>query len=167
MEYYVNGTCEQILVMDVVDFDKDLLNIAKNFLLLVTGELDKYTKEKGIVEAQENSVILFSPSHIQFARYGRGPGKKPPFDSILEWVKKENIKFDNTDERGTAFAIQASIGKNGTKNFVPNAPNFLEEELKKGFETMSDEMAAFLKVSFTQSIKEITETIVLETKFKI
>lgn len=149
------------------DFDKDLLEIAKNFLSLVTGELDKYTETKGVIEVQKNSVILFTPSHIQFARYGRAPGKKPPFDSILAWVKKENIKFDTTDERGTAFAIQASIGKNGTKNYKPNAPNFLEEELKKGFGEMSVEMAAFLNVSFDKYVNDAIGTIKLETKFKI
>ncbi len=149
------------------NFDEDLLEVAKNFLSLVTGELDKYTKEKGVIEVQKNSVILFTPSHIQYARYGRGPGKKPPFENILKYVQEENIKFENTDERGTAFAIQASIGKNGTKNYKPNAPNFLEEELKKGFEVMSKEMAGVLEVSFTKSVIDIMSNVKIETKFKI
>lgn len=110
---------------------KELMEIAIEFLKAVTGELDLYTKTKGEVFEEGYKAVLLTPSHIQYARYGRGPGKKPPFESIFKWVKEEGIKFQGTDERGTAFAIQNSIGIHGTKNWVPNAPSFLEESISK------------------------------------
>lgn len=146
---------------------RELLLIAKDFFKLVNGDLDKYTDEKGIIKVEESRVILFTASHIQFAKYGRGPGKKPPFDSILEFVKKENIKFEGTDERGTAFAIQASIGKNGTKNFVRNAPNALEEALNKNLEDMNDKMSKYLKVSYQREFDGVFKNLDLGKVFKI
>jgi hypothetical protein len=146
---------------------QDLLIIAKDFLKLVTGELDPYSDTKGIIEVGKARVTLFTPSHIQFAKYGRGPGKKPPFDSILEFVKKEKIRFEGTDERGTAFAIQASIGKNGTKGYKKNAPNALEEAIKNNYNGMSKKMARSLQVSYQKEIKGILEKIKLESTYRI
>jgi hypothetical protein len=106
--------------------------IATAFLKAVSGELDEYTSEDAKIEQTgENEVTMFTPSHIQFARYGRGPGKNPPLDPILDWISKKGIIFDGTDAKGTAFAIQASIAKKGTKNWIPNAPNALDEVIDK------------------------------------
>ncbi len=102
----------------------ETIDIIKVFLALVKKDLDPYTTRKNVViQNDETSVSLFTPSHIQFARYGRGPGKRPPLDPILEWVSKKGIIFEGTDKRGTAFAIQSKIGRVGTSNWVPNAPN--------------------------------------------
>lgn len=146
---------------------RGLLLIAKDFFSLVNGDLDKYTDEKGVIKVEKSRVVLFTASHIQFAKYGRGPGKKPPFDSILEFVKKENIRFEGTDERGTAFAIQASIGKNGTKNYVKNAPNALEEALSKNLEDMNLQMSKYLKISYQSEIDGIFNKLKLNKTFKI
>jgi hypothetical protein len=146
---------------------KELLVIAKDFLRLVSGELDQYTSEKGIIEMGKSEVTLFAVSHIQFAKYGRGPGKKPPFQNILDFVKKERIKFEGTDERGTAFAIQASIGKKGTKNYVKNAPNALEEAIELNYNTLNEKMSKQLMVFYQKQIGETLEAIKIDSRFKI
>lgn len=114
--------------------DEELIKLAKEFLEAVSSELDPYTSTKGEVVVGDGKVSLLTPSHIQFAKYGRGPGKKPPLDPILAWVKKNRVQFPDTSKEGTAFAIQASIGKKGTSNWVPNAPNALEEAVQKNIE---------------------------------
>ena len=104
--------------------------IAKEFLSAITQDLDQYTSQKGeIIVTDDGSITLLTPAHIQFAKYGRGPGKNPPLDNILEWVGGEGIIFDDTDQEGTAFAIQASIGKKGTSNWKPNAPDAMSEAI--------------------------------------
>lgn len=104
--------------------------IAKEFLSAITRDLDQYTSQKGeIIVTNDSEIVLLTPAHIQFAKYGRGPGKKPPLDNILEWVGREGIIFDNMDKRGTALAIQASIGVNGTSNWQPNAPDTMSEAI--------------------------------------
>ena len=108
------------------------VSIAKDFLLLVKGELDPHTTQKSEIKvANFLSVSIFTPAHVQFAAYGRGPGKQPPLDPLIAWVKKKGIVSGESNIRGAAFAIARSIGKNGTKNYVSNAPNVIEEALEK------------------------------------
>jgi len=142
------------------EFD-ELLEIAKEFLQVVTGELDKYSSTKGEihVDSGRRRIILLTPSHIQFARYGRGPGKKPPFESILEWVKRENIKFENSSQDGTAWAIQNSIGLHGTKNWVPNAPSFLEETLQTHMKEYQERIGKKLVVVINDKVNQIYKEI--------
>lgn len=138
------------------NLDKDFITLAKEFLTKVTFELDEVTSVKGIIEENgSNEVNLYTPSYIQFAKYGRAAGKKPPLDPILNWVKSKGILFDGTTERGTAFAIQSLIGKRGTKNYVPNAPNFLEEVIKKNYEDYNKLLANSLSVSIDYEVNDI------------
>jgi hypothetical protein len=138
---------------------KELMLIAKEFLKAVTGELDPWTKEKGEIKEDGYKAILLTPSHIQFARYGRGPGKKPPFEDILKWVKEEGIKFQGQTETGTAFAIQNSIGLNGTKNWVPNAPSFLDEAIEKHFKEYQIKLGQKLTVIINDEVNSIYKKI--------
>lgn len=135
------------------------VEIAKSFLMAVTSELDPYTEQKGIVVIDDKgqSVTLFTPSHIQFARYGRGPGKKPPLDPLIEWVTKEGIVSDPTEIRGTAFAIQRSIGENGTKNWVPNAPNALDEAISKHLQKYFGDLSQSILVEQSKEVNHILQ----------
>jgi hypothetical protein len=147
--------------------EKTFLQMAASFLRAVSNELDPYTSKKGKISLRGKKITLETPSHIQFAKYGRGPGKNPPLDPILQWVKSEGIIFDNTDEEGTARAIQFSIGKKGTKNWKPNAPNALAEAVNMHIKDYNTEFAKMIGIA----IKRDTEKIYTETlprgEFKI
>ena len=111
------------------------VKIAKEFLMAVKGELDPHTTQKGIVKVRNFfTVELLTPAHIQYAKYGRGPGKLPPISEIEEWVKSKGI-VSASEAKGTAFAIAKSISKNGTKNYVKGAPNALEAALAAHMES--------------------------------
>ena len=117
------------------------VKIATEFLMAVKGELDPYTTEKNQVKVKNFfTVELLTPAHVQFARYGRGPGKRPPLDPIIKWVQQKKIgPQENT--KGTAFAIANSISKNGTSNYVKGAPNFLEESIRKHMDVYLDKLS--------------------------
>lgn len=148
---------------------EDFMLLAKEFLQMVSKELDPHTSTKGEIKVEGLfKVSLFTPSHIQFAKYGRGPGKKPPLDPILEWVKGKGIIFDNTDAKGTAFAIQASIGKNGTLGWVPNAPNVMEEAIDKHFDEYFTKLGVATGLTISQQVEETWKDIFPEKiEFKI
>lgn len=141
--------------MENKQVNDDFVEIAKSFLQMVSGELDPYTSKKGTIEVSGNAVTLFTPDYIQFAKYGRGAGKKPPLSQILEFVKKNNIRFENQTERGTAFAIQASIAKNGTLNYKPNAPNALNEAIEKHITEFNEKIGNIIKVSIQKDVNAI------------
>lgn len=133
----------------------DFREIAKQFLLLVSGRLDKYTTKKGSVKVERDSVILFTPSHIQFAKYGRGAGKMPPVEPLIDWVRKKGIVTEEKEIKGTAWAIAKSIAKNGTKNYVPNAPNAIEEAIEAEFDNYATRMAGFFSDEINNKVLEI------------
>ena len=61
---------------------------------------------------------------------GRAPGKQPPFQSILDWVKVKGIGGD--DPRGAAFLIARAIGRRGVpaQDFINPAGEFVAERLE-------------------------------------
>lgn len=147
----------------------ELVEIGREFLKMVTGQLDPYTSKKGeIVTESPTKVSLFTPSHIQFAKYGRGPGKQPPVDQILEFVESRNIQFDGLDKRGTAWAIAVSIGKKGTLNWVPNAPNALEQAIDNSMKDYLNALSNYLTIEVNDQIMGIYSKTFPETiEFKI
>lgn len=147
--------------------NRELLDIAKQYLTLTTGELDPYTSEKGRIINGQSSVTLLTPAHIQFAKYGRGPGKNPPFEAIFDFVEKNNIQFEGKDKEGTAQAIQFSIGKKGTSNFVPNAPNALEEALAVNYKEFQQKMAKSAMITINNQMIDFYKKIQSEKDFMI
>jgi hypothetical protein len=137
---------------------KSFESVARAFLEAVTSDLDVYSSVKG--EIQKNSSTSFSlltPAHIQFARYGRGPGKNPPLEAMLNLVNSKNILFDGLDKRGTAFAIMFAIGKNGTKNYKPNAGDFMEQTVSKYQDLYEEEISGFANIEINNQLKEEME----------
>ncbi|MEK0370239.1 MAG: hypothetical protein QQN55_03670 [Nitrosopumilus sp.] len=149
--------------------NKGLLEIAKEFLELVTSDLDKHTSKKGVVKIEGNTVVLLTPAHIQWAKFGRGPGKQPPIDEMLDFVKQGRIKFKGQTEEGTAFVIAKSIGKKGTKGFTKNAPNAIEEQITKSFESYNKKLSQMLTVGISDEVNKTFTEIIPEgiKKFKI
>ena len=136
---------------------KTFEDIARDFLESVTSDLDVYTSIKGKIYGDGNSMILETPDHIQYAFAGRGPGKKPPLEAMLELVRSKNIIFDGADEKGTAFALQAIIAKKGTKNHKPNAPDILESTVNKYQEIYKNELGEVLLVEVDNRLKREME----------
>ena len=131
------------------------VKIAKEFFLAVKGELDPHTTQKSEIKVKNFfTVELLTPAHIQFAKYGRGPGKAPPVDPILEWIRYKGIISGEKNIKGAAFAIAKSIGKNGTKNYVKNAPNALDEALKKHMRAYVEKLNKGHVVKITKEINE-------------
>ena len=146
--------------------EQTLVDIAREFLEKVTIPLDKHTSHKGEIIVEGTSVSLLSPSHIQYAVYGRAPGKRPPLDPILEYVTKRNIKWGNMGYVGTAFAMMNSIAKNGSNNWVPNAPVALEESIMENIEEYNEKLAGALLINIQDESKYIFENLIPNKFFK-
>lgn len=131
------------------------VSIAKEFFTAVKKDLDPYTSEKSKVRVKNfKEVTLLTPEHIQFAKYGRGPGKQPPHKAILDFVKDKGIIFEGTNQEGTAWAIAISIGKKGTANWVPNAPNAIEEAINNNILDYYKKLNNFVLETMDPEIRE-------------
>ncbi len=135
--------------------DSEIREIVEQFLKLVSGRLDKHTTEKGEVKASGNKITLFTPEHIQFAKYGRAPGKLPPIEPLIEWVKQKGIAKDDKEARGTAFAIAKSIAKNGTRNYVKNAPNAIGEAIEDEFDNYTTRLSGYFSEKINNEILDL------------
>ena len=129
--------------------------IARMFLGAVTSELDTYTSIKGeIVKNSSTSFSLLTPDHIHFAKNGRGPGKNPPLEAMLQLVRSKNILFDGMSEKGIAFALQAIIAKKGTKNYKPNAPDTMETTIAKYQKEYEEQLSKHISIEYTNTLKD-------------
>ena len=131
--------------------------IARSFLEAVTSDLDTYTSIKGKIYGDSDSMTLETPDHIQWAFAGRGKGKRPPLEAMLELVRSKNIIFDGKDEKGTAFALQAIIAKKGTKNHKPNAPDIMETTVAKYQKKYEKELGDSILIDIDNKLKEEME----------
>lgn len=148
----------------------EFIDIAKAFLQAVSGELDPFTEKNGIIQVDEkgNSVTLLTPSHIQFAKYGRGPGKMPPIKPLIEWVVKKGLADSPKEEEGTAWAIAMSIKNKGTKNWVPNAPNALQEAINKNLRKYyNDVNRRILDITSNEVNKVLEDNMKKDVDFKM
>lgn len=138
----------------MTNLEKELSNFANDFELLLKdkayvadliakGDLmntlevtSYYTNNK------QFKVIMRAQDYAMYAlEYGRKPGKKPPYKSILEWIQVKQI-LPRPDKNGReltqedlAFRIQASIGKKGVlgKKLVSKTLQELLVEYKPKF----------------------------------
>jgi len=134
------------------------VKIAREFLEAVSTDLTGYTTQRPEVKIDSfKQATLLTPEHIQFAKYGRGPGKQPPINQILKFVSDKGIIFENTDQEGTAWAIARSIAKKGTANWVPNAPNAIEEAVNNHILDYYKKINNFVIETYDPDIQDIYE----------
>ena len=78
------------------------------------------------IEATNIEGNLFAPDWFQYMIYGRGPGKRPPFekpnDVIAKWIGRNpqvlasaKVRWPYITESGLAFLIGRKIGNEGTR----------------------------------------------------
>ena len=137
----------------------DFEEIARKFLEAVGSEPDSYTSVKHeIIKNNENSFSLLTPDYLFYAANGRGPGKAPPLEPILDFVKRRNVRFRNLSTKGTAQAIQASIKYKGTKNWNPNGTDPLRSAVDKYQKKYEEDLNLYLfqevKIEIEDSVNE-------------
>lgn len=84
-------------------------------------------------------IVFTLPDYWKWVENGRKPGKMPPINSIMKWVRKKNIPIKTTLKQ-TAFVIARSIGKKGIKG---------KHYLKKSKEQLPD-----FKTGLIEAIKK-------------
>tara|TARA_Y100000114_G_C11762032_1_gene330363 strand:- start:3396 stop:3854 length:459 start_codon:yes stop_codon:yes gene_type:complete len=107
-------------------------------------------------ETTDRSIIVSAIDYATFVDEGRGPGRRPPVNKILEWVEFKNLESNNDKykkHRDMAWAIANGIAKFGTiKRFDYQGGDFIDyvndnivasltEELQDGYlEDLNNEL---------------------------
>lgn len=78
------------------------------------------------------AITGYAEFYGKFVESGRRPGvKRVPLDALIEWLKQKNFSEDANRIRGIAFAIQATIFRDGIKQspWIEETVNKNEREI--------------------------------------
>lgn len=126
---------KELILSFLNDIKADLVSDlrAKN---ISDGDLDMETA------ATDEDGNLSGAEYYYYVVHGRRPGKRPPIDSILEWIQKKGIHADDISDRSLAFLIARKIGNVGTDIYTGKRPGLaLEEILAKNEEKFNKDLA--------------------------
>lgn len=108
----------------------------------------------------------FAADYLKYLVYGRGPGKMPPLDNIIEWVEK-NIKnttrenkdgtFSTVPYASVAYAIAVKIAKEGTDIYTGKKQGIdflgvMEKNMPDLLKTLARNEAINIATSLKQAI---------------
>src|SRR5688572_21541366 len=64
--------------------------------------------------ATETKGELLGDSSFYYQWKGRAPGKQPPSDIFVDWIRQKGIELDGISIESLAFLIARKIGREGT-----------------------------------------------------
>lgn len=140
---------DKILFDGLTIIGEDIANSIRELGLDDTGASQQFE-----IEFSGSHVRLLGVSYLEYLVYGRGPGKFPPVDRILDYVRRNNISITfngvNLNEQQTAYLIGKGISEQGTRIYrgeVSGVP--LAEILEQGLTVIMERIA-------DQAIKQVT-----------
>lgn len=113
------------------------------------------------VEVDEEGGRLWAADYFKYLVLGRGPGKFPPPDKMLDFVHKNpdilaeaRTRFKNISEKSLAFLIGRKIAKKGTDIFLGKKPGI------NMLGAMEDNMTVLLQILIRNEAVKITTNLV-------
>jgi hypothetical protein len=107
------------------------------------------------VEASETEGALTGYSYWYFLVHGRAPGKQPPPESIIGWIKRKGIE-SVLNINSLAYLIGRKIGRLGTDIYLGKRPGLaLEEIFEKREEKFIEDLKANKLTDINMTIKSL------------
>jgi hypothetical protein len=107
------------------------------------------------IEAGEKEGALYGAKYFYQQKFGRKPGKFPPIDDILDWIRAKGItpRDTKTTQKQLAYLFARKIAQSGTDVYQKKRDGLsVEEEVKvlvKDFgDKLNGEFKAAIKASF-------------------
>lgn len=107
------------------------------------------------IETTDTSGTLYGAKYFYQQKFGRKPGKFPPVDDILDWIRAKKItpKDPKTSERQLAFIFARKIARSGTdihqgKREGLKVEDQVEELVKEFMKKLDEGFKAEIKASF-------------------
>ena len=113
-----------------------------------------------VIDDKRMSVTIELEDYWYYVEHGRGAGKMPPIEPIVNWIESKPVppKVEGLTVKQRAFAIARAIGKNGTK---PRP--FFEKATKQTYSQFKEDIAEAVEMD----IMEYIETDVLPKLKKV
>jgi hypothetical protein len=146
------------------------MDISQSIGVLLDGVRESYIadqKVKGIrssgksaaslrIEAKPLSGAVYGAKYFVQQTVGRKPGKFPPLDDIVDWIRAKRIKPEGkTTERQLAFLFARKIAQKGTDIFQGKRQGIdIDEQVKKLNEEFLKNITGQLRTQFSKTLKD-------------
>ena len=146
------------------------MDISQSIGVLLDGVREAYIadqKAKGIrssgksaeslrIETKPMSGTVYGAKYFIQQTVGRKPGKFPPLDDIISWIRAKKIKPEGkTTERQLAFLFARKIAQKGTDIYQGKRQGInIDEQVKKLNEEFLKNITGQLKTQFGKTLKE-------------
>lgn len=143
------------------------LKTAQEFILKDQREKGIYSSGESAnstrIEAKDNSGQLYGADYFTQQKQGRAPGKFPPIEAIIQWIKEKGIqKKDNISDRSLAFIIARKIAKSGTDIFTGKRKGLdFEEAAKRGLPALMEAYKDEAILKITRPLREMRTVILI------
>lgn len=103
-----------------------------------------------VIDDKKISVTIELEDYWYYVENGRGAGKMPPIEPIVNWIESKPVppKVEGLTVRQRAFAIARAIGKNGTK---PRP--FFEKATKQTYSQFKEDIAEAVQMDIMEYIE--------------
>jgi hypothetical protein len=145
----------------VLDFETYGANIISDFLNTMKEELIAYMdsedrnatgKSKSsiqVVNVTGSTGQLIGSEYIAYVFKGRGPGRMPPIDKIIDWVNARGIP------RAVAWVIARNIAESGTKLWREKRNIFNEIITEEKINTFIESISRIYQARLNSDIQEL------------
>jgi len=112
------------------------------------------------IKADNLSGQLYAAHYLKYLIYGRGPGKQPPSENILEWVLKnpETTHWTPEEQNSLAYLIGRKIGEEGTDIWQGKKPGIdllgvMETNMPSLLNELGDNIVTKFQTSLNNTLK--------------
>lgn len=115
------------------------------------------------IEVTDGGGFLYGSDYFYFQNVGRKPGRMPPIEAIIQWLKDKKT-FSIQDDRGPgltglAWAIAKKIAKKGTDIHQGKRPGLsIEDRMEELKKELVQNIAQAEKEKIVEGIKKIKKT---------
>ncbi len=109
------------------------------------------------IKADNLSGQLYAANYLKYLIFGRGPGKQPPPENILEWVLQnpETSNWTPAEQNSLAYLIGRKIGQEGTDIYQGKRPGIdLLGVMEANMPTLMNELGDSLVTRFQTSLSK-------------
>lgn len=103
-----------------------------------------------VIDDKKISVTIELEDYWYYVEHGRGAGKMPPIEPIVNWIESKPVppKVEGLTVKQRAFAIARAIGKNGTK---PRP--FFEKATRQTYSQFKEDIAEAVQMDIMEYIE--------------
>lgn len=109
------------------------------------------------IRVDANSGTLTGVRYFYKQKFGRKPGRFPPIDDILDWIREKRItpRDPKTTERQLAFLFARKIAQSGTDIFEGKRPALnVEDKIKELVAQFAKNIATEFKDKIIITLKQ-------------